>query len=144
MRRYLRKLITLDTYLIVPCSTARLTVQGELRMRGRYLIAAVLAVILVTATAAGLYFNRPSSEMSSTQVQVVAAENFWGSLVSQLGGTHTQVLSIVSDPNAHPHEYESNASNDRTIANVNLVIVNDAGYDHLDLRLILTKLNNYQ
>ncbi|TMI76504.1 ABC transporter substrate-binding protein, partial [Candidatus Bathyarchaeota archaeon] len=95
-------------------------------MRGRYLIAAVLSVILVVATAAGLYFNRSSSEMSSTQVQVVAAENFWGSLVSQLGGTHTQVLSIVSDPNADPHEYESNAANARAIANANLVIVNGA------------------
>src|SRR5207237_8495718 len=96
MRRYLRKLITPDTYLIVPCSTARLIVQGELRMRGRYLIAAVLSVILVVATAAGLYFNLPSSEMSSTQVQVVAADSFWGSLVSKLGGRHTRVLSMVA------------------------------------------------
>src|SRR5207244_9719097 len=135
MRRYLQKLITPDTYLIVPCPTARLRVQGELRMRRRYLIAAVLAVILVTATAAGLYFNRPSSEMSSTQVQVVAAENFWGSLVSQLGGTHTQVLSIVSDPNVDPHEYESNAANARAIANANLIIVNGAGYDDCALRI---------
>src|SRR5207302_8130112 len=136
MRRYLRKLITPDTYLIVPCSTARLTVQGELRMRGRYLIAAVLAVILVTATAAGLYFNRPSFEMSSTQVQVVAAENFWGSLISQLGGTRVQVLSIVSDPNADPHEYESNTANARAIADASLVIVNGAGYDDWALSLI--------
>src|SRR5437870_6260138 len=98
-------------------------------MRRRYLVAAILAMILVVATAAGLYFNRPASQASSTQVQVVAAENFWGSLVSQLGGTHTQVLSIVSDPNADPHEYESNAANARAIANANLVIVNGAGYD---------------
>src|SRR5207302_2645532 len=90
-------------------------------MQRRYLIAAVLAVFLVVASAAGLYFNRPVSQASSTQVQVVAAENFWGSLVSQLGGTHTQVLSIVSDPNADPHEYESNAANARAIANANLV-----------------------
>src|SRR5438094_10665178 len=110
-------------------------------MKGRYRISSVLAVFLVTATAAGLYFNRPSSEMSSTQVQVVAAENFWGSLVSQLGGTHTQVLSIVSDPNAYPHEYESNAANARAIANANLVIVNGAGYDDWAVRL-LSAINN--
>src|SRR5690242_17569202 len=97
--------------------------------RRMYVIAAVFAVILVIATAAGLYFNRPSSQTSSTQVQVVAAENFWGSLVSQVGGTHAQVLSIVSDPNADPHSYESNAANARAIASANFVIVNGAGYD---------------
>ena len=69
-------------------------------------------------------------------MQVVAAENFWGGLVSQLGGTHAQVLSIVSDPNIDPHDYESNAANARAIANANLVIVNGAGYDDWALRLL--------
>src|SRR2546428_1705967 len=105
-------------------------------MRRGYFIAAVLAVILVTATAAGLYLNRPASQTSSTQVQVVAAENFWGSLASQLGGTHAQVLNVVSDTNADPHSYESNAANARAIANADLVIVNGAGYDDWALRLL--------
>jgi len=109
-----------------------------------YLIAVVLAVILLTATAAGLYFNGPASQTSSNQVQVVAAENFWGSLVSQLGGTHTQVLSIVSDPNADPHEYETNAANARAIANANFVIVNGAGYDDWALRLLSANNNPSQ
>ncbi len=113
-------------------------------MRRGYLVAAVLGVVLVTATAAGLYFNRPASQTSSTQVQVVAAENFWGSLVSQLGGTHAQVLSIVSDPNADPHEYESNAANARAIANANFVIVNGAGYDDWALRLLSANNNPSQ
>jgi len=76
------------------------------------------------------------SSSSPTNLQVVAAENFWGSLISQLGGTHTQVLSIVSDPNADPHEYSSNADNARAIANANYVIVNGAGYDNWALGLI--------
>jgi len=62
-------------------------------------------------------------------LQVVAAENFWGSLVSQIGGSHVQVLSIVSDPNADPHEYESNAADARAIATANYVVENGAGYD---------------
>jgi zinc/manganese transport system substrate-binding protein len=112
--------------------------------RKTYVIAAALAVILVVATAAGLYFNRPSPQTSSTQVQIVAAENFWGSLVSQLGGTHAQVLSIVSDPNADPHSYESNAANARAIANANFVIVNGAGYDDWALRLLSANNNQNQ
>jgi zinc/manganese transport system substrate-binding protein len=62
-------------------------------------------------------------------IHVVAAENFWGSLVSQMGGNLTSVLSIVSDPNADPHEYEANTSDAVAIADANLVIVNGVGYD---------------
>jgi len=60
---------------------------------------------------------------------VVAAENFWGSLVSQLGGSHVDVLSIVSDPNADPHDYESSAQNARAVAVARYVVQNGAGYD---------------
>jgi zinc/manganese transport system substrate-binding protein len=62
-------------------------------------------------------------------IQVVAAENFWGSLVSQLGGTHVNVTSIVSDPNTDPHEYESNPANAIAITNAKFIVVNGAGYD---------------
>lgn len=112
--------------------------------RRTYLIAAALAGILVVATAAGLYFGRPISNTPSTQLQIVAAENFWGSLVSQLSGTHGHVLSIVTDPNADPHEYESNAANARAIATADLVIVNGAGYDDWALRLIAANGNRHQ
>jgi len=62
-------------------------------------------------------------------MQVVAAENFWGSLVSQLGGNRVSVVSVVSDPNADPHEYESNANTAKIVATANYVILNGAGYD---------------
>ena len=62
-------------------------------------------------------------------IQVVAGENFWGSLVSQLGGTHVNVTSIINDPNADPHEFEANTFAARAIADACLVIVNGAGYD---------------
>jgi len=78
---------------------------------------------------AGSYGSPSSASNSPGVLQVVAAENFWGSLVAQLGGTHVQVLSIVSDPNADPHEYESNAADARAVATANYVIENGAGYD---------------
>jgi zinc/manganese transport system substrate-binding protein len=81
----------------------------------------------------------PTTRQSATQpptqnppqlpLQVVAAENFWGSLVSQLGGNRTSVTSIVTDPNTDPHEYQSSAANAVAMANANYVIVNGAGYD---------------
>lgn len=62
-------------------------------------------------------------------INVVAAENFWGSLVSQLGGSHVRVLSILSDPNADPHDYESSALDARAAAAARYVVQNGAGYD---------------
>jgi zinc/manganese transport system substrate-binding protein len=71
----------------------------------------------------------PHPATPSDPIQVVAAENFWGSLVSQLGGNLTHVISIITDPNTDPHEYESNTTDSRDITNANYVIVNGVGYD---------------
>jgi zinc/manganese transport system substrate-binding protein len=81
--------------------------------------------------------NGPVKTVPSGQkIEVVAAENFWGSLVSQLGGNLTTVLSIVSDPNADPHEYEANTSDAAAVADANFVVVNGVGYDDWALQLI--------
>ncbi len=77
-------------------------------------------------------------------IQVVAGENFWGSLVSQLGGNRTSVLSIVSDPNADPHEYEANTSDAQAIANAQFVIVNGVGYDDWAIQLIAASSSSNQ
>ena len=63
------------------------------------------------------------------KVQVVAAENFWGSIAAQVGGSHVSVTSIIVDPNADPHSYEPTAQDARTVADAQYVIVNGAGYD---------------
>jgi zinc/manganese transport system substrate-binding protein len=94
------------------------------------------AVILIVAVGAAYFAGNNGNALTSSsstalkgQIQVVAAENFWGSLVSQVGGSKVNVTSIVSDPNTDPHEYESNTANARAIAGASLVIINGAGYD---------------
>jgi len=102
-------------------------------MNTKWIIGVIVAVIVIIGGIFVFTSNQPASSapaVSSGKVlQVVAAENFWGSLVSQIGGTHVHVLSIVSDPNADPHEYESNANDARAIAAADYVIENGAGYD---------------
>ena len=82
--------------------------------------------------------ERPASPrpLLSAPLQVVAAENFWGSLVGQLGGNQTSVLSIVNDPNTDPHEYEANTSDAEAIAAAQFVVVNGVGYDDWALQLL--------
>jgi zinc/manganese transport system substrate-binding protein len=105
-----------------------------------YIIIAVLVALLVIGAFSGIYLSSHTTSSttpsSSGLIQIVAAENFWGSLISQLGGTHVNVLSIVTNPNADPHEYESNTADAKAIANARLVIVNGAGYDTWALLLI--------
>ncbi|HMF32021.1 MAG TPA: zinc ABC transporter substrate-binding protein [Candidatus Lokiarchaeia archaeon] len=103
---------------------------------------AIILIVIIAAGAgvgiwAGVTYNVNNAFCSaSAPIKIVAAENFWGSLVSQLGGSQVEVLSIVTDPNADPHEYESNTANARAFSCANLVIVNGAGYDSWALQLI--------
>jgi zinc/manganese transport system substrate-binding protein len=66
---------------------------------------------------------------SGKVVRVVAAENFWGSIASQLGGGHVKVTSIITNPDADPHDYEPTAADARTVAGAQYTIVNGIGYD---------------
>jgi len=121
--------------------------------------AAVLVVIVLAgATLARFYLSSQSPLTQASQttaptqaatsqsvvIPVVAAENFWGSLISQLGGSRTQVLSIVTDPNADPHEYESNSQDAQAIANAAFVIINGAGYDDWATKLIAASNTPHQ
>ncbi len=62
-------------------------------------------------------------------LQVAAAENFWGSIASQIGGTHAHVVSIITNPDTDPHDYEPTAADARTLASAQLVLENGIGYD---------------
>ena len=72
----------------------------------------------------------------SGMVKVVAAQNFWGSIATQLGGSKANVQSVVTDPNADPHEYETSTNDARAFADADLVILNGAGYDDWATRLL--------
>jgi zinc/manganese transport system substrate-binding protein len=116
---------------------------GTLSMRTTGILGIAALVILVVGGAASyLYLSggptstTTSNQSSTSKIQVVAGENFWGSLVSQLGGSRVNVTSIVSDPNTDPHEYESNPSNARAISDAKFVVVNGAGYDTWALNII--------
>jgi zinc/manganese transport system substrate-binding protein len=62
-------------------------------------------------------------------LKVVAAENVYGDLAQQIGGSNVSVHSILTNPNQDPHEFEANASNARAIADATLVVYNGADYD---------------
>ena len=102
------------------------------------LAAAGLAALGLAAAACGSTVSGSplAGQGGSRVINVVAGENFWGSLVSQLGGTHVLVFSIVSDPNADPHDYESSSVDARAVAAAGYVVQNGAGYDDWMTKLL--------
>lgn len=98
-------------------------------------LALLLLISLVAAGLAGCTATGAAVDAGGA-LQVVAGENFWGSIVGQLGGTRVSVRSIVTDPNADPHEYESSASDARSFAAARYVVLNGAGYDSWAQKLL--------
>ncbi len=83
-------------------------------------------LVAPSATGAALALQTPTT---SEVINVVAGENFWGNLVSQVGGTHVSVLSVITDPNTDPHEYQQNDTVQKAISAAQYVILNNVGYD---------------
>ena len=97
-------------------------------MRKKSLWLAFLFILFLLLSACGGSVGSTTSS-SATVINVVAAENFYGDIVKQLGGSHVSVTSIISDPNIDPHEYESNVQTAIQVSKAQLVIENSGGYD---------------
>jgi zinc/manganese transport system substrate-binding protein len=100
----------------------------------RVIKALLIGTLLSTVLAA--CGTPPAGAGAGTTLQVIAGENFWGSIAAQLGGPHVSVTSIVTNPNTDPHEYESSATDARAFATADYVILNGAGYDDWGQKLL--------
>jgi zinc/manganese transport system substrate-binding protein len=88
---------------------------------------ATLSVALAAATGCATTVHRTDTE--SAPLHVVAAENFWGSIATQLGGSKVDVQSIITNPDTDPHDYDPSAADARSLAGAAVVIENGIGYD---------------
>ena len=97
--------------------------------RGRWRV----GVVLLTAAlgSAGSVVTAAPAKVS-----VVAAEDFWGSIVRQLGGDHAEVRSIIADPDTDPHDYEATPQDGAALAGAQVAIVNGIGYDGWAAKLL--------
>jgi zinc/manganese transport system substrate-binding protein len=100
-------------------------------MRTKTLLVTGLA--LTGLVVAGCATSNATTPQASTggggKINVVAAENFWGSIAAQIGGSHATISSIIDNPNTDPHAYEPTPADGRTMAGAQLAIVNGIGYD---------------
>jgi zinc/manganese transport system substrate-binding protein len=112
---------------------------------GRLAIAAAAGVAVLAAagcSTASKASTTPAAAGSSVKIKVVAAENFWGSIAAQLGGTHVDETSIITNPDTDPHSYEPTASDGRLVAGAQYVIANGIGYDTWTAKFLAANPNS--
>ena len=87
-----------------------------------------MRVLARAATLAAL-IAAPISAFAAPTWKIVAAENFSGDVARQIGGSHVEVTSILSNPDDDPHLFETSPSTAKAIEGAAIVIYNGADYD---------------
>ncbi len=106
--------------------------KSKAQVAPRLTLPTIIGTFIIIAVIAALWFVARAGQTTTTQtgvIRVIAAENFWGSLAAQLGGTRASVISIISNPDADPHSYEPTAADSRAVATAQYAIINGVGYD---------------
>lgn len=91
-----------------------------------------LALACVTALALGLTAcggANTSGSPGTGKIDVVASMDVWGSVVSAVGGDQVSVTSIIHDPSADPHSYETTPADAVATGQAELTLANGGGYD---------------
>jgi zinc/manganese transport system substrate-binding protein len=86
-------------------------------MTGKFLLLSALSLAALSVPA----FADP--------VKVVAAENFYGDMATQIGGANVAVTSILSNPDDDPHLFEASPATAKALHDAKVVIVNGVDYD---------------
>lgn len=95
------------------------------------MVALALGAVLLAAACGG------DPGTGNGKVAVVAGQNEYGDVVSQIGEAYVSVTSVESNPNTDPHTYEVSPGVARKVAGAALLIRNGLGYDDF-----MTKLAN--
>ena len=80
--------------------------------------------------------SEPTPALGGPPVAVLGTENFYADLLAEIGGTRVQATSLLNDPNADPHEFETSPQDAAAVADSRLVIVNGLGYDDFMQQLL--------
>jgi zinc/manganese transport system substrate-binding protein len=94
------------------------------------------ATIFCLAVLGGCLAGCGGGAPAGGRLRVVAAENFWGSIATQLAGSRASVSSIIVDPQTDPHSYDPTPADARAFAGAQLALINGIGYDGWASKLV--------
>lgn len=90
---------------------------------------------LVSAALVAGFFSQAAL---ADPINIVAAENFYGDIAAQIGGSNVKVTSILSNPDEDPHLFEASASTAKALVEAHIVISNGVDYDPWIEKLLST------
>jgi zinc/manganese transport system substrate-binding protein len=100
----------------------------------RFFSKASLSVVLIVALVAGC--SSANDSKNSGKIKIVAAENFYGEVAKAVGGDHVEVISLLDNPEADPHDYEPTPQASKDVDAAKIVVYNGIGYDEWMKKLI--------
>ncbi|HXV93706.1 MAG TPA: zinc ABC transporter substrate-binding protein [Pseudonocardia sp.] len=71
----------------------------------------------------------PAASAAEPAITVVTSTNVYGAIATAVGGERVAVESLIDDPSADPHSYESTPADAATVAGGDIVVFNGGGYD---------------
>jgi zinc/manganese transport system substrate-binding protein len=88
-----------------------------------------ISSLLATLSAVSALPASAGASNTSPAINVVAAENEYGNVASQIGGRFVRVTSVENNPNTDPHSYEVSPAVAQEVSAAQVVIQNGIGYD---------------
>ncbi|MFD2417526.1 metal ABC transporter solute-binding protein, Zn/Mn family [Amycolatopsis pigmentata] len=98
-------------------------------------VVAVATVVALGITACGGSNTHGDSPGAGGKIAVVASTDVWGAVASAVGGDQVAVTSILHDPSADPHSYETTPSDVLAFTRAQLALGNGGGYDDFFTKL---------
>jgi len=95
--------------------------------------------MILFCIAAGMLHLLADLTARAGEIKIVAAENFYGGVAAQIAGDNADVTSILSNPNQDPHEFTTDASTAKAVADADIVIYSGIGYDSWMEKLLSTQ-----
>ena len=71
-------------------------------------------------------------------LSVIASTDIWGSVVETVAGDAVEVSTLIDDPSADPHSYESTPADAAAVTDADLVVFNGGGYDEFMTEILGT------
>lgn len=95
-------------------------------LKKAFIAGAVLLIVAVMSTM--ITIGVTGNNVAATPL-IVSGVSQWGALARQLVGSDARVVSLITDPNADPHQHEATVADAANVADADVVLLNGAGYD---------------
>lgn len=89
----------------------------------------IISTVVLAALLGVAGCGSDSTTSANERLTVVASTTVWGSVARAVAGDAAEVKSLISDPTADPHSYESKPTDAAEVSNADLVVFNGGGYD---------------